>query len=164
MPIPSTINDLSTTASSNSPQGADAFATDDYLRAIQAIIKTQDNLYAQSLTAWSNFTPIITSGGGTLGATLAGARYKQIGKTVFCNYDIAINGIGSGSGFIKATVPVTANLTALFSGCGRNRTTGDQLQVIVDTSTTIAIFKYDNTFPVSGDFQNMTVSFTFEAA
>lgn len=41
MSVPSSINDLSTTASSNSPAGTDSIGVslDDYLRAIQAIIK-----------------------------------------------------------------------------------------------------------------------------
>ncbi len=44
MPIPSTIADLSTTASSNSPAGSDPPTEgDNYLRAIQAILKTADN-------------------------------------------------------------------------------------------------------------------------
>jgi len=45
MPVPSTIADISTTASSNSPAGTDAIGTslDDYLRAIQAILKQEDS-------------------------------------------------------------------------------------------------------------------------
>jgi hypothetical protein len=41
MPIPTSIGDLSTTASLNSPAGSDNLSTtDDYLRAIQGIVKT----------------------------------------------------------------------------------------------------------------------------
>lgn len=44
MPIPSSIADLSTTAGSNSPAGSDPPTEgDNYLRAIQAILKTADN-------------------------------------------------------------------------------------------------------------------------
>jgi len=43
MPVPSTIADLSTTASINSPQGTEGLnTTDDYIRALSAIVKTQD--------------------------------------------------------------------------------------------------------------------------
>lgn len=43
MPVPSSIADLSTTAASNSPAGTDAISNtlDDYLRAIQAIIRSE---------------------------------------------------------------------------------------------------------------------------
>ncbi|MEN6643005.1 MAG: hypothetical protein ABFE08_11205, partial [Armatimonadia bacterium] len=43
MPVPSSITDLSTTAASNSPAGTDPISNtlDDYLRAIQAIIRQE---------------------------------------------------------------------------------------------------------------------------
>ncbi|HET8730476.1 MAG TPA: hypothetical protein VFM34_05135 [Moraxellaceae bacterium] len=43
MPVPSSITDLSTTAASNSPAGSDPISTnlDDYLRAIQAILRAE---------------------------------------------------------------------------------------------------------------------------
>ncbi|MFA6040276.1 MAG: hypothetical protein WC733_02115 [Methylophilus sp.] len=65
MPIPSTIADLSTTASLNSPAGSDNLSTtDDYLRAIQAIVKTQDNATAK--LAGATFTGYINEARGTV--------------------------------------------------------------------------------------------------
>lgn len=45
MPVPTSIADISTSAGSNSPAGADSVGTslDDYLRSIQAIVKQQDS-------------------------------------------------------------------------------------------------------------------------
>lgn len=44
MPVPSTISDLSTTPSSNYPAGSETpSGIDDYIRAIQAIIKTEND-------------------------------------------------------------------------------------------------------------------------
>lgn len=65
MPIPSTIGDLSTTPSLNSPAGSDNVSTtDDYLRAIQAIVKTQDNATAKLDGA--TFTGYINEARGTV--------------------------------------------------------------------------------------------------
>lgn len=58
MPLPSSIYDLSTSAASNSPAGFDSIGTslDDYLRAIQAIIKQQFSTGTQ-LASGSTITP-----------------------------------------------------------------------------------------------------------
>lgn len=61
MSIPTKITDLSTTAASNSPAGSDSIGTslDDYLRAIQAILRTESE--NKSWERW-NDTPTQTSG------------------------------------------------------------------------------------------------------
>ena len=57
MPVPSSIADLSTSASSNSPSGSESIGTslDDYMRTIQAIIKQQDSK-GSDITAASAIT------------------------------------------------------------------------------------------------------------
>lgn len=56
-PVPSSMTDLSTTASSNSPAGSDNLNTaDDFFRAIQAIIKAETSTGA-AITAASTITP-----------------------------------------------------------------------------------------------------------
>ena len=57
MPIPSSMADLSTTSSLNSPSGSDNIAAgDDYLRSIQAILKAQVST-GGAITAASTITP-----------------------------------------------------------------------------------------------------------
>jgi hypothetical protein len=61
-------------------------------------------------TAWSTYTPTITTGTGsitTLGTV--GGRYKQIGKTVFVKVKVGITTNGTGGGSVQATLPVTRN-------------------------------------------------------
>jgi hypothetical protein len=61
MPIPTSITDLSTTAALNSPAGSDNLSTtDDYLRAIQGIIKTQDNIYTKLVSVGANIASAAT--------------------------------------------------------------------------------------------------------
>lgn len=67
MPIPSTIADLSTTAASNSPAGSDPPTEgDNYLRAIQAILKTADN---DRIAADASYSGLLAA---TAGASLMG--------------------------------------------------------------------------------------------
>lgn len=55
MPVPTSMNDLSATESSNSPAGSDAISTslDNYLRAIQAIVRTTNHKGADIASAAS---------------------------------------------------------------------------------------------------------------
>lgn len=59
MPVPSTIADLSATAASNSPAGSDPIGTslDDYLRAIQGIVKAEASAGADVASASSITIP-----------------------------------------------------------------------------------------------------------
>lgn len=87
-------------------------ATDSILAAFQKVV---GNL-APMLSAWTPFTPTITSAGGTVtGATIvATGRYQQIGKTVIVEIDITLTSIGTGSptGAVRATVPITARASS----------------------------------------------------
>lgn len=89
MPVPSSITDLSTTAASNSPAGTDAISNnlDDYLRAIQAIIRSESlnksweapghtptYLSATQFTVPTDLTSTYTVG-RRIKATLAGPTY-----------------------------------------------------------------------------------------
>jgi hypothetical protein len=68
MPVPSTLFDLSATAASNSPAGTDSIGTslDDYLRAIQAIIKGEAASQAD-IASGATITPLAT--GSTFNVT-----------------------------------------------------------------------------------------------
>jgi hypothetical protein len=81
-PVPTSISDLSTTASINSPQGTEALnTTDDYIRALSAIVKTQDSAKdaAIALKANAGANTDITSLGGITGLVdLSSATAGQI--------------------------------------------------------------------------------------
>ena len=71
MPIPVTIADLSTTPASNSPQGSDSPTFgDDYLRSVQAIIKTENNALNATILA---DTATAANGAGKVGFSYATA-------------------------------------------------------------------------------------------
>jgi hypothetical protein len=58
--------------------------------------------------AWTTYTPTITAATGTPTTTSATGRYRQIGKTVIAEMDITITSVGTASGGVRATLPITA--------------------------------------------------------
>jgi len=119
------------------------------------------------LGAWTEYTPTVTSGAGSLTSYTAKGRYTKIGKTVIALIDISITNNGTGSSNIQFTLPVTA--TALYGttdsiGSGRETaTTGRMLQVYKISTTLGAVIYYDNPYPaVTGG--RLSLSITYEAA
>ena len=82
MPIPNTIADLSSTAGSNSPAGSDPPTEgDNYLRAIQAILRQEhDNL---SGTAGATFVGFIQTGTGAVNRTALSKMREVVSVTDF---------------------------------------------------------------------------------
>lgn len=58
--------------------------------------------------AWTSYSPTITSGAGTITASSATGRYKQIGKTVIVEVDVTITTAGTGASTLRASLPLTA--------------------------------------------------------
>lgn len=116
MPVPSTAADLSTTAASNSPAGADAIGTslDDYLRSIQAIIKQQDSKGSDIASATTIDVPaagkyfVVT---GT--TTIAGISDDWNGRSVILKFSGVLQ-LTHSSSFI---LPTTANITTAAGDC-----------------------------------------------
>lgn len=59
-------------------------------------------------TAWSTYTPSVTAQTGTCTTCAATGRYKQIGKTVFLEIDATVTTVGSATGALFASLPLTA--------------------------------------------------------
>lgn len=98
MPVPSSMSDLSTTAASNSPAGSDSPTSgDDYLRSIQAIIRTTN----------------------AKGADIASAATTDIGAATGEFVDVTgtttITGLGTVAAGIVRTVRFTGALTLTYN-------------------------------------------------
>jgi hypothetical protein len=99
---------------------------------------------------WTSWTPTFTSQGGTLTTvTINTAIYFQIGKLVTFTLDITITDAGTGTGFIRATLPSTPN--ASFTGAAQNiNVTGFMgSSQIPSGDGGVYIAKYDNTTFIS---------------
>lgn len=98
-------------------------------------------------TAWTTYVPTITAASGTLTTASATGRYRQIGKTVFVEMILTITTNGTGSGTVRATLPVNPQADAILAGRG-NLVSGKALQGAISTSNNLVnITNYDNTYP-----------------
>jgi hypothetical protein len=66
--------------------------------------------------AWSTYTPTITAQSGTFTTVSATGRYKQTGKTVVVVIDVVITTAGTAAQSLKATLPVNARASTVYSG------------------------------------------------
>ncbi len=110
MAVPSSIADLSTTAASNSPAGSESIGTslDDYLRAIQAIIKQENSKGADTASASSVTIPVVGSYFVITGTTgITGFADSWTGRTVVLKFSDAVL-LTNSAGLI---LPGGANIT-----------------------------------------------------
>lgn len=56
-------------------------------------------------SAWTSYTPTITTSGVNFTLATPVASYKQNGKTLFITIAVTVNTLGPGTGYIKATLP-----------------------------------------------------------
>lgn len=99
-------------------------------------------------SAWTAFTPVITSGTGTFTTTSAAGRWKKNGKTVSLEGTITATTIGSAATSMIASLPFTAQSACSWSGM--NLANGKTMTGQTAASGTNAtFFLYDGTFPVA---------------
>lgn len=116
MAVPSTIADLSVTAASNSPSGADTVAAgtgpDDYLRAVSAILRREQ----------AKATDVASATTVDLGAITTGNYVHVTGTTTITGFGTAAAGIERTLVF-DAALTLTHNSTTLILPGGANITT-----------------------------------------
>lgn len=119
--------------------------------------------------AWETWTPTYTSTvlGPPTSVTTNLARYAQIGKCVFFQLGVTVNVVGTASGRLIFTLPLTAQATTatnLSIGNGWEwAATTVQLQCYKTTATTAAIiFSNGNNTVVAG--YTITLTGMYEAA
>lgn len=123
--------------------------------------------------SWSTWTPTFTMstvGGTPITAAVSGngARYKQVGKTVFWSLDVTISNVGSGnSGIFIFSSPITAvNSSVVYGGNGKEAVTSGKMLAIGNwdgTSQTIA-FADNSAILAGGNGTRFQVSGFYEAA
>jgi len=126
--------------------------------------KVTNNEFDQS--AWTSWTPTITAGTGTFITVSASGRYQQIGKTVHFSLKITETSVGTASGSVNFTLPITAlnNPSADTIGYGREDAgTGNMMQARLSSPTVCAILRYDNGTAVGAGYV-LNMKGTYEAA
>lgn len=93
-------------------------------------------------TAWTSYTPTVTSGSGSFTTVSATGAYKQIGKTVIFRARVNITTNGTAAGRVEATIPVAVGGgTDSQALCGQNNSSAAVISVAITpgVSTTKAL-------------------------
>jgi hypothetical protein len=114
-----------------------------------------------SNNSWTDYSPTLTSGGGTLTTASVTGRYKLVGKVCHVQNNIAITTNGTASGFLRVTLPFS--MIGIAMGVYReNAVTGSMGQVLVSNNQAIC-FTSANGYP-GGNSHNLLLSYTYEVA
>lgn len=95
-------------------------------------------------TAWTAYTPTITSGSGSFTTVSATGKYKVFGKTCWFTVDITITTAGTAGGFIAVSLPFTQVATSLSSYGMEVNATGYMVKGLNPASGAMQITRYDN--------------------
>jgi hypothetical protein len=116
--------------------------------------------------AWTDFAinPIPSSGSFT-SVTTNFSKYTQIGKAVTVSADFTITSIGTGTGYFKFTLPVTARAAFCGFGSWRERAlSGISGPSFVEGTTVGALTRYDNVGINMATNWSVSLMLTYEAA
>jgi hypothetical protein len=95
-------------------------------------------------TAWTAYTPTITSGSGSFTTVSATGTYKTFGKTCWFTVAITITTVGTAGNYIGVSLPVTqAGGTLAAYGMEMN-STGFMVKGYIPASGVMQVTKYDN--------------------
>lgn len=181
MPVPTSIDDLSTTAGSNSPSGADSPGDgDNYIRSLSAFIaqlrdgtatvggvKFANTEAADTTTLdWyreGTFTPTLSFGGGSTGITyvVRTGVYTRIGNRALGNLEIVLLTKGSSTGNAVISGLPYSNESGVYSPvvvyvADMNGFTGIPVGYILDGASEIKFNLPSNSAPL--DSSNFTSS------
>lgn len=96
------------------------------------------------------FTPTITATTGTITTVSATGFYKQFGKLVYVNVDVAITTNGSGGGALSVTLPVTSAYTSPSGDVLTGVDANNAKAMTCSVSATVCLASlYDGTYPGS---------------
>lgn len=121
---------------------------------------------ANASAAFTDWTPTVTSQGGTLGTTTIYARYLQIGKVVYIVLDITITSAGSSpTGDIRFTLPVTSkNVGCSGTVNGRDLATGNILSCQIDGTNARGAGSFNSGATPTGNGGRLFLSGLYEAS
>lgn len=100
----------------------------------KAVVPSADSDITGS--AWTSYTPTVSAQSGTITTSSATGRYRQIGKIVVAQMDVILTTVGTATGSLIVSLPVTAasnkyvgtsfeyNTTSKSGACFTNTTTG----------------------------------------
>ena len=124
---------------------------------------------AWDISAWTSFSPTITSYTGTLTTATAAGKYKRVGKICVARYQWLVTTNGTGATRIVLTLPFTAaTMTGNDGQVGAARedqVSGKMCMAFQDSgsATTLFVRTYDNLYPAGNGYGGQ-VQFIYEVA
>lgn len=114
-------------------------------------------------TAWTAYTPTITSNSGSFTTVSATGTYKTLGKTCWFTAAITITTAGTAGGFIGVSLPVTQVGATLAAYGMEMNSTGYMVKGYIPASGVMQVTKYDNA-TIIGSGYLIRLTGTYETA
>lgn len=110
--------------------------------------------------AWTSFTPVVTSAGGSITTYTASGAYTRIGKLCVMRFKVTLTNAGTASGTMYLTIPFNGPTGVTQMGVARETAAVGFTASVTAEATRFEVNKYDNTTPFgSGYVINGTVSY-----
>lgn len=113
-------------------------------------------------SAWTAYTPTVTSGTGTFTSVTAGGAWKRIGTVIFVRASITITTNGTAGGDIKITLPAS-NVGSDCMGVFREQALTGNCGIIQVQGSNAIFRTFTNGYP-GGTGYVLTGSMTYEVA
>lgn len=106
------------------------------------------------------WTPTVASSVGTITSVTATGKYTKIGRQVTIEISLSVTNNGTGSDSIRiGSLPYAAESTA-YTGAGFNTSSGEASAVGFAATSTLVVYKYNATYPVTTG-QGMAIVVTY---
>lgn len=113
--------------------------------------------------AWIAYTPTVTAQTGTFTTVSATGAYKKIGKTVYVRQSITCTTVGTAATSVQTTLPAALSSISVGVFFNANTTKCGAAAAGLNTSTSLNLFLYDGTFPITSG-QTIYVSVVYESS
>jgi hypothetical protein len=111
-----------------------------------------------TMTSWQSYTPTAAPGSGSIVISSVTGAFLQVGGLVIFNANLLISSGGAGGGFIQCSLPVSPAGGGIVAFGREVATTGVMLSGTVQTTTSIQILTYNNTYPASANPSQLNVT------
>ena len=110
--------------------------------------------------AWTSFTPVVTSAGGSITTYTASGAYTRVGKLCVMRFKVTLTNAGTASGTMYLTIPFNGPTGVTQMGVARETAAVGFTASVTAETARFEVNKYDNTTPFGSGFViNGTVSY-----
>lgn len=114
--------------------------------------------------AFTPYTPTVSAESGTFGTASATGRYQRTGKRVDFWIQVTVTAVGTATGAVLASLPVTPSAEANYQAAGRDGGVGGKvLQGSVLSTGNLRILTFDASFPTAQNGSLLILSGFYEA-